>query len=62
MKHRREAFLKEKYRDICSKIWYRCNGSMAQGLFASLIVGLILKVLGEKLDLYFIDLGIRPCQ
>jgi len=35
-------------------------GSMAQGLFASLIVGLILKVLGEKLGIsILLDLGIR---
>ncbi len=57
----KRSFLERKNIEISvQRYGIDAMGSMAQGLFASLIVGLILKVLGEKLGIsILLDLGIR---
>lgn len=57
----KESFLKRKNIEISvQRYGIDAMGSMAQGLFASLIVGLILKVLGERLGISILmDFGSR---
>lgn len=60
----KEGFLKRKNIEISlQRYGIDALGAMAQGLFASLIVGLILKVLGEKLGIQMlIDFGLAAMK
>ena len=64
-----KAFLKRKNIEISAKRYgIDALGAMAQGLFCSLLIGTIIKTLGQQLSIqYLIDIGayamsVRPCQ
>ena len=54
-----KAFLKKKNIDLSFKTYFiTAMGAMAQGLFASLLMGTIFKTLGEWLSLDFLSLRV----
>lgn len=58
---KRENLLKRKNIEISlHRYGVQALGAMAQGLFASLIIGLILKVIGEKLHIPFLYQTVFP--
>lgn len=60
-KKKKESFLKRKNIEISlHRYGVQALGAMAQGLFASLIIGLILKVIGEKLKIPFLYETVFP--
>ena len=58
----KQSFLKRKNIEISlHRYGIQAMGAMAQGLFATLIIGLILKVIGENLNIPFLYEGGLPC-
>jgi uncharacterized membrane protein len=61
MKKKMESFLHRKNIEVSlQRYGIDALGAMAQGLFASLIIGLILKVIGENLNIPFLHQTVYP--